>query len=252
MANANIPLVPLGLNKISLSAAFKELYNRPTITALQRKRKGKENATEALGQTNRPVESGRRKRARNERPAVAASSAMAVEAEEIEAQLDVIEMEDAIADDIAIAQELKEEALRESLQEEVQERIRITALKEQGQCIAQELEDAINARIAREAAGNVVQATVGTESVGEIQERSQVIGLEAQEEQLPITPRRRRKKVRYSPSPVQRQQRQRYRWGRGSRQGRDSNRRATARYSGNSFIFGGGRGESCIGNSSFF
>jgi hypothetical protein len=100
-----------GFVTISLSAAFKELYNCPTITALLRKRKGKENATEALGQTNRPVESGRRKRARNERPAVAASSAMTAEAEEIEAQLDAIEAEDAIADDIVIAQELEEEAL---------------------------------------------------------------------------------------------------------------------------------------------
>src|SRR5580700_2609475 len=62
MASANIPRLPLGLKRITLAAAFKELYNRPSIAALQGGRKGKERAVGRRGV---------------QRPAVVATSAMA-------------------------------------------------------------------------------------------------------------------------------------------------------------------------------
>ena len=37
MVSTNIPHLPHGSKRISLAAAFKELYKRPSITALQRK-----------------------------------------------------------------------------------------------------------------------------------------------------------------------------------------------------------------------
>jgi hypothetical protein len=44
MVSTNIPHLPHGSKRISLAAAFKELYKRPSITALQRKitNKGKD------------------------------------------------------------------------------------------------------------------------------------------------------------------------------------------------------------------
>ena len=79
MVSANIPYSPLGEKRMSLSAAFKQLYDRPSINALQGKGKAKKTDTANI---------------RNRRPAIAASSMMATETEEAEQTLDMIEVEE--------------------------------------------------------------------------------------------------------------------------------------------------------------
>ena len=146
MASANIPRSPLGEKRISLSAAFKQLYDRPSINALQGKGKAKKVITRDI---------------RNRRRAIAASSSMAAEAEGMEETLDMIEVEDTEAFDTmeaegeitengTVAQELEEELRQEMLLEEyTQEQHRIQKLKE-AEKIGQAFENSIAARITRE------------------------------------------------------------------------------------------------------
>jgi hypothetical protein len=132
MVSTNIPLLPLGSKRISLAAAFKELYNRPSITALQSKIKGK-------GETKQLVWreiTGMFKLTKAGIKLTATDTEAMIEEEGIEV-VDTME------------------------EEEDQE---------------QAPEDIIQVRV-------------------------------PEAEQLPLTPRNRRKRVRYSPSPVQQQRR---------------------------------------------
>ena len=126
MANANIPSLPLGLNRISLSAAFKELYNGPSITALQ---KGKGKKMEVPQQKVRG-------------PEIATLVSVELGSEEMEESSDAIEDELSIDDEV-IAQELEEEALQEEQQEEAQEHIREQGVKDKAQEMAQVIEDCL-------------------------------------------------------------------------------------------------------------
>jgi hypothetical protein len=126
MANANIPSLPLGLNRISLSAAFKELYNRPSITALQ---KGKGKKIEVPQQKVRG-------------PEIATLVSVELGSEEMEESSDAIEDELSINDEV-IAQELEEEALQEEQQEEAQESIQEQGVKDKAQEMAQAIEDCL-------------------------------------------------------------------------------------------------------------
>jgi len=164
----------LGLKRITLTTAFKEPYNCPSIAILQGRRKGKERSVGRRGV---------------QRLVVVATLAIAAKAKEIEEALDAIEAEDAIADNNAIIQELEEEALQEFLQEEAQDYERFQALREEAQEIAQEIEDVVVARIVREA---------------EIEEQFTQEKAAKNTDLSAITPRHRRKRVRYSPSPIQR------------------------------------------------